>query len=70
MVFRRIVKNPYHNDRDWETIKSGTGWGMNTHLGVVGATKYGKPIVFHNIGGNVISEPADNLRIAWVKKVG
>jgi len=52
------------------TIKNGTGWGMNTHLGIVGATKYGKPIVFHNIGGNVISEPADNLRIAWSKKVG
>jgi len=58
------------NKQPGKTIKSGKGWGMNTHLGVVGATKYGKPIVFHNIGGNVISEPADNLRIAWVKKVG
>jgi len=58
------------NKQPGKTIKSGTGWGMNTHLGIVGATKYGKPIVFHNIGGNVISEPADNLRIAWTKKVG
>jgi hypothetical protein len=58
------------NKQPGNTIKNGTGWGMNTHLGIVGATKYGKPIVFHNIGGNVISEPADNLRIAWVKKVG
>lgn len=53
-------------------IKRGKGWGMNTHLGIVGATKYGKPIVFHNVRGTVYSEPADNLRIAWVKekKVG
>ena len=58
------------NKQPGNTIKNGTGWGMNTHLGIVGATKYGKPIVFHNIGGNVISEPADNLRIAWTKKVG
>ncbi len=58
------------NRQPGNTIKNGTGWGMNTHLGIVGATKYGKPIVFHNIGGNVISEPADNLRIAWAKKVG
>lgn len=58
------------NKQPGKTIKSGKGWGMNTHLGIVGATKYGKPIVFHNIDGTVISEPADNLRIAWVKKVG
>jgi hypothetical protein len=51
-------------------IKSGNGWGMNTHVGIVGALKDGVPLVFHNIGGNVISEPASNLRISWVKRKG
>ena len=32
-----------------ETIKKGIGWGMNTHIGVVGAIKDGVPIIFHNI---------------------
>lgn len=55
-----------------ETIKKGIGWGMNTHIGVVGATKDGVPIVFHNIGGQVWADPYNNLkggsRIAWVKR--
>lgn len=56
------------NVQPGSTIKGGKGWGMNTHLGIVGATKYGNPIVFHNVHGTVYSEPADNLRIAWVKE--
>ena len=55
-----------------ETIKKGIGWGMNTHIGVVGAIKDGVPIVFHNIGGQVWADPYNNLkgdsRIAWVKR--
>ena len=55
-----------------ETIKKGIGWGMNTHIGVVGAIKNGVPIVFHNIGGQVWADPYNNLkgdsRIAWVKR--
>ena len=52
------------------TIQRGEGWGMNTHVGIVGAIKDGVPLIFHNVGGNVISDPASNLRIAWVKRKG
>ena len=52
------------------TIKKGSGWGMNTHVGIVGVEKNGVPLIFHNVGGNVKSDPADNLKIAWVKRKG
>lgn len=51
-----------------KNITSGNGWGMNTHIGIVAATKDGVPLIFHNVGGNVISDPANKLRIAWVKR--
>jgi hypothetical protein len=55
-----------------ETIKRGVGWGMNTHIGIVGAIKDGVPIVFHNIGGQVWADPYNNLhggaKIAWIKR--
>jgi len=55
-----------------ETIKKGIGWGMNTHIGVVGAIKNGVPIIFHNIGGQAWADPYTNLkggsRIAWIKR--
>jgi hypothetical protein len=55
-----------------ETIKKGIGWGMNTHVGIVGAIDNGVPIVFHNIGGQVWADPYTNMkggaRIAWVKR--
>ena len=53
-------------------IKNGTGWGMNTHVGIVGAIDNGVPIIFHNINGQVWADPYNNLRddsrIAWVKR--
>lgn len=55
-----------------KTISQGTGWGMNTHVGIVGAIKDGVPIIFHNIHGNVFSEPynklSDGAMIAWVRR--
>ena len=55
-----------------ETIKKGKGWGMNTHVGIVGAIDNGVPIIFHNIGGQVWADPYNKLkgdsRIAWVKR--
>lgn len=55
-----------------DKIKNGTGWGMNTHVGIVGAIDNGVPIIFHNIGGQVWADPYNNLkgnsRIAWVKR--
>ena len=65
----------YHGGEAWfkggeagSNINKGIAWGMNTHLGIVGAIKDGKPLIFHNIGGNVISEPPSNLNITWVKR--
>lgn len=55
-----------------DEIKKGKGWGMNTHVGIVGAIDNGVPIIFHNIGGQVWADPYNNLkgdsRIAWVKR--
>lgn len=57
-----------------ENIKKGIGWGMNTHLGVVGAIKNGKPLIFHNIRGQVWADPPEALhgggRIAWIRRPG
>jgi len=52
------------------TIKKGDGWGMNTHIGTVAAIKDGVPLIFHNVTGDVISDPPSKLRIAWVKRLG
>lgn len=48
--------------------KKKIGFSFNTHVGIVAAMKDGEPIVFHNVHGNVISEPAKNLQITWVKR--
>jgi len=54
------------------TISSGRGFGLNTHVGIVGAVKNGVPLIFHNISGDVYSDPYDKLRgggkIAWIKR--
>jgi len=56
------------------TIKSGNAWGMNTHVGIVGAIKDGVPIIFHNIHGQVYSDPytnlTDGIKIVWVRRPG
>ena len=49
-------------------IKKGNAWGMNTHVGIVGAIKDGIPLVFHNVTGNVKSDPVNNLNVAWIKR--
>lgn len=42
---------------------------FNTHTGIVGAIdETGKPIVFHSIKGQEIADPADDLKIVWVKR--
>ena len=56
------------------TLKSGTAWGMNTHVGIVGAIKDGVPIIFHNIHGQVYADPYTNItdggKIVWVRRPG
>lgn len=51
-----------------KSIADGNLWGMNTHIGIVGAIKDGVPLIFHNVKGTVFSDPPQNLRIAWVKR--
>lgn len=51
------------------TLKNGRGFSFNTHVGIVGAIKDGKPIVFHNVHGTVYAQPADTLPITWVKRL-
>lgn len=50
------------------SLNKGDAWGMNTHVGIVGAIKDGVPLVFHNVNKNVKSDPTSNLRIGWVKR--
>jgi len=54
------------------TLSSGKGFGLNTHVGIVGAVKNGIPLIFHNISGDVYSDPYNKLRgggkIAWIKR--
>lgn len=52
------------------TINRGDGWGMNTHIGTVAAIKDGVPLIFHNVTGDVISDPPSKVRIAWIKRPG
>jgi len=53
-------------------IQKGKGFGMNTHVGIVGGKKNGVPLIFHNIGGDVYSDPYNKLRdggkIVWIKR--
>ena len=46
---------------------------MNTHIGLVGAYANGKPVIYHNVGYEVLATPYDalstsKLMIAWYKK--
>jgi hypothetical protein len=53
------------------TLSGGKGFGMNTHLGFVGAKYNGKPIIFHNIHGRVDATPLSamgkTMAIVWSK---
>lgn len=66
--------------RPTDKLKSGKGFGMNTHLGFIGAYANGEPVVFHNIGpgtegdkGRVYATPLkalskSRMMILWQKK--
>jgi len=70
--------NPNHLGKDVQfkagkTLTAGNGPGLNTHLGFVGAKNDGKPIIFHNIHGQVWATPLDKLSkngtaIVWAKR--
>jgi hypothetical protein len=52
------------------SLKNGSGFGINTHLGYVGAVVKGEPIIFHNVHGDVYSTPLSKMgqtKVLWVK---
>ena len=55
-----------------KTISRGDAWGMNTHVGIVGAIKNGTPIIFHNIHGSVYADPKGLIqgggKVVWVRR--
>lgn len=55
-----------------KSLSSGKGFGLNTHVGIVGGIKNGVPLIFHNISGDVYSDPYNKLRgggkISWIKR--
>ncbi len=67
-----FVKDKNGNITKGKTLSGGKGFGMNTHVGVVGAIKDGVPLIFHNITGSVFSDPYNKLKnggkIVWVKR--
>lgn len=53
----------------------GKGFGMNTHLGFVGALNNGEPIIFHQVYGQVYAEPLryvasdeSKIKVMWIKE--
>lgn len=52
------------------SLKSGSGFGLNTHLGYVGAKVDGEPIIFHNVHGQILATPLSKMgktKVLWVK---
>jgi hypothetical protein len=52
------------------SLKNGSGFGLNTHLGYVGAKVDGEPIIFHNVDGQVYATPLSKMgdtKVLWVK---
>lgn len=53
-----------------KTLKGGGGFGMNTHIGMVGALHDGAPIIYHNVHRNVRATGLNamkkgGLMVAW-----
>jgi hypothetical protein len=62
----------FSSKKPGNTISGGDAWGMNTHVGIVGAVKNGVPLIFHNIHGQVYADPANRLqgggKVVWVRR--
>lgn len=67
-----FIKDKSGNLTKGKTLSGGKGFGMNTHVGIVGAIKDGVPLIFHNITGSVFSDPYNKLKnggkIVWIKR--
>lgn len=67
-----FIKDENGNIVKGKTLSGGKGFGMNTHVGIVGAIKDGVPLIFHNITGSVFSDPYNKIKnggkIVWIKR--
>lgn len=74
LAFHQGGKPYFVDGKPGLTITSGDAWGMNTHVGIVGAIKNGVPLIFHNIHGQVYVDPVNKLkdggRVVWVRRPG
>jgi hypothetical protein len=54
------------------SLSKGKGFGMNTHVGIVGAIKDGIPMIFHNIKGVIHVDPYNKIvgggKIMWIRR--
>ena len=56
-----------------KSLRNGSGFGMNTHLGYVGAIVNKEPIIFHNVHQTVHATPLSKMgssKILWAAKTG
>lgn len=77
-AFYEAGKNYFVKDKSGKFIPGNTlskdhkAFGMNTHVGIVGAIKDNVPLIFHNIDGTVYSDPYNKLyrggKLVWVKR--
>lgn len=67
-AFGESGKPYFVNGKAGKTLQGGRGFSFNTHVGIVGAIKNGIPLIFHNVDGDVRSDPANKLQITWVKR--
>ena len=67
-----FVKDGSGKFQKGKTISGGDAFGMNTHVGIVGAIKDGVPIIFHNISGIIHTDPYNKLvgdgKIMWIRR--
>ena len=67
-----FIKDSKGQYKKGSTISKGTGYGLNTHIGIVGFIKDGVPLIIHNIDGTVYSDPWDKLKgdgkIMWIRR--
>jgi peptidoglycan hydrolase-like protein with peptidoglycan-binding domain len=67
-----FIKDSSGQYKKGNSISKGTGFGLNTHIGMVGFEKNGVPLIIHNYKGTVYSDPWDKIKgggkIMWIRR--
>jgi peptidoglycan hydrolase-like protein with peptidoglycan-binding domain len=67
-----FIKDSSGQYKKGNSISKGTGFGLNTHIGMVGFEKDGVPLIIHNYKGQVYSDPWDKIKgggkIMWIRR--